>query len=188
MKYLETDALVVVDVQNDFCQGGALPVPDGALVVQAINHLVHHFDHLVFSRDWHESDHCSFGDPPEFKDGSWPEHCLRHSPGAELHGNLMVPMDAHIVNKGEEEEAYSAFQNTDLEDWLKGRGVKRVFVAGLATDYCVKFTVLDAVKAGFETWLVEDGCQGVAEESTREALAVMAAAGVQGCQSQDFQK
>ena len=90
MKVRDTDALLVVDVQNDFCPGGVLAVCGGDHVVSPINRVMGHFDHLVFSRDWHPRDHCSFSDTPEFRDGSWPEHCVQDSPGAEFHGDFMI--------------------------------------------------------------------------------------------------
>lgn len=180
MTLTDNDALIVVDVQNDFCQGGALPVPGGEGVVRVINTLQMKFHRLFFTRDWHPQDHCSFSDEPAFTDQSWPVHCVQDSPGAEFHGNLHVPSDAIIISKGTDPatEAYSGFQGTDLEVRLRAAGVTRVFVAGLATDYCVRATALDAVRAGFETVLVEDGCRGVNEDSTITALSEMRAAGV----------
>ena len=188
MEVSASDALIVVDVQNDFCPGGALPVPGGDNVVRAINRLSPSFDTLVFSCDWHPGDHCSFSDAPEFRDGSWPPHCVQHSPGAEFHGDLMVPLDAWVVHKGTdpEREAYDAFQDTGLAEYLRGRGVQRVFVAGLATDYCVKATALSALREGFETILVKDACRGVAEDTTAAALAELAGAGVVACTSAAF--
>lgn len=181
MQVTGSDALVVVDVQNDFCPGGALPVPDATLVVRPINLIVHKFDRVVFSRDWHPRDHISFSDTPEFRDGSWPEHCVENTPGAEFHGDLMVPMDAPVIDKGTDpaQEAYSAFQGTvSLLDTLKGWGVTRVFIAGLATDFCVRATALDARSHGFETWLVTDAVRGVTPEGSRAAIAEMREAGV----------
>ncbi len=188
MKIAETDALIVVDVQNDFCPGGALAVPNGDAVVSPINRIMEQFSLLVFSRDWHPRDHCSFSQMPEFRDGSWPQHCVQNSPGAEFHGSLRVPLDAIFINKGEapEKEAYSAFSEGTLAETLRARGVKRVFIAGLATDYCVKFTALDAVRAGFETVLLLDACRGVAPESTEAAIEEMKAAGVFICQTGDL--
>lgn len=185
MKVQESDALIVVDVQNDFCPGGALPVPCGDQVVPVINRVMVYFEHLVFSRDWHPQDHCSFSDTPAFRDGSWPVHCVQDSPGAEFQGDLRVPLDAHVVSKAAEpdSEAYSAFSGTDLEQELHRRGVSRVFVTGLATDYCVKFTALDAIKAGLDAVLIEDGCRGVAEATSAAALEEMKQAGVQVCHS-----
>ena len=185
MKVKDTDALIVVDVQNDFCPGGALPVLGGDMAVPAINRVMEKFQHLVFSRDWHPSDHCSFASSPEFRDGSWPAHCVQHSPGAEFHGDLRVPLDAVIVDKGAEpdQEAYSAFAGTGLAETLRKRSVERVFVAGLATDYCVKSTALDALEEGFQAVLIEDGCRGVADETTQAALDEMRKAGVIACRS-----
>lgn len=183
MKVSEDDALIVVDVQNDFCPGGALPVPGGEGVVRVINPLQMKFQRLYFTRDWHPQDHCSFSDTPTFTDKSWPVHCVQDSPGAEFHGDLHVPSDATIISKGTDpgREAYSGFQGTDLAAQLRAAGVRRVFVAGLATDYCVKATALDAVEAGFETVLVTDGCRGITDESTAEALAEMDGAGIVRC-------
>lgn len=188
MKIRDTDALLVVDVQNDFCPGGALAVCGGDQVVSPINRVMGPFDHLVFSRDWHPRDHCSFSDAPEFRDGSWPEHCVQDSPGAEFHGDLRVPLDAIFVYKAThaEKESYSAFDETGLADTLRRRGVNRVFIAGLATDYCVKTTALEALREGFEVVVIEDGCRGVAKETTEAALEEMKAAGVRFCRSGDF--
>lgn len=177
-----TDALLVVDVQNDFCPGGALPVEDGDSVVPEINRLLPLFRTVVFTRDWHPADHVSFADPPLFVDGSWPPHCVQGTPGAGFHPDLKVPHGALIVNKGDDPaaEAYSGFQarDIDLEAWLRGRGVERVFVAGLATDYCVRATSLDARQAGFEVVLLEDAVRGVAPDSTRDALEELRRNGV----------
>lgn len=179
MKVNENDALIVVDVQNDFCPGGALAVPNGDAVVRVINALQHKIDRVYFTRDWHPQDHCSFADEPEFVDQSWPTHCVQDSPGAEFHGDLRVPLDCPVISKGtdSEREAYSGFQGTDLTDQLRAAGVARVFVAGLATDFCVKATVLDALKNGFETVLVEDGCRGISDEGCKQAIQEMRSAG-----------
>lgn len=189
MKVLETDALLIVDVQNDFCHGGALPVPMGERVVSPINRISRKFEHVAASRDWHPHDHCSFSDEPKYVDKSWPAHCVEHTPGAEFHGDLHVPLDAYVVNKGtdSDEEAYSAFSEGSLAGELERRGVTRVFVSGLATDYCVKATALDAVAAGFETMLVEDACKGIADETVAEALSEMQAAGVRLCRADDLE-
>lgn len=189
MKVEDADALIVVDVQNDFCPGGALPVERGDQTPRILNRAIIHFDLLVFSRDWHPSDHCSFSDAPEFKDGSWPPHCVQHSPGAEFHGDLRVPLDAKIVDKGTnpEKEAYSAFDGTDLEEYLRAHQARRVFVGGLATDYCVRATALDAVANGYETYLLVDGCRGVAEDTAQKALDEMQEKGVLTCRVDDIE-
>ena len=182
------DALIVVDVQNDFAPGGALPVNDAKLVVPVINLLEPLFERTVFTRDWHPSDHCSFADEPEFVDGSWPVHCVQDTPGAEFIGDLHVPIDALIVSKATQadKEAYSNFEGTDLLDILTVRDVRRVFICGLATDYCVKATALDARKNGFDTLVVLDACRGIDSPrgSVAEALDQMRQAGVTLCQSE----
>ncbi len=157
------DALIVVDAQNDFAPGGALPVNDARLIVPAINDLAPFFEHIVFSRDWHPSDHCSFAVDPDFVDGSWPPHCVQDTPGAEFLGDLHVPVDAIILSKGTDpdKEAYSGFEDSDLAEALRRREVRRVFVCGLATDYCVKATALDAKDLGFEVVVLLDACRGI---------------------------
>jgi len=183
-----SDALIVVDVQNDFLMGGTLAVPDADLVIRPINSMLMTFDHLVFSRDWHPADHCSFDFDPQYKDGSWPDHCIQNSPGAEFPHDLRVPVDAIIVNKGTspDKEVYSAFEDTGLADRLRKRGVTRVFVAGLALDYCVKATCLDALREGFAVALVEDATQPVAEKQKDMALEELRAAGVVMVRSGDI--
>lgn len=178
----ERDALIVVDVQNDFCPGGALAIAGGDLIVPVANRLLPLFRQRVFTRDWHPSDHVSFADAPEFRDGSWPAHCVQDTPGAEFHPDLVVPPDALIVSKGDDpgREAYSGFQasSIDLAGWLRERAVRRVFVTGLATDYCVRATALDARAAGFQVTLIEDAVRGVAPETTAAALRNLDEAGV----------
>ena len=177
------DALIVVDVQNDFCPGGALPVNEGHRVVPVINHILPLFERIVFARDWHPENHCSFGDPPEFVDGSWPPHCLANSPGAEFHGDLHVPVDAAIVSKGmdPDEEAYSGFSETSLAKDLERWGVTRIFVCGLATEYCVKATALDGLELGLAVVVIENACRGVNYPmgSATCAISEMKTAGVE---------
>lgn len=190
MKVQATDALVVVDVQNDFCHGGALPVPQGHRVVTIINQLAPKFEHTAFTRDWHPANHCSFSEPPEFVDGSWPVHCVANSPGAEFHGDLHVPSDAIIVDKGTdaEKENYSGFDGTSLADNLRRHRVERIFVCGLATDYCVKQTALDGLKHGFAVFLVENACRGIGTpESVTAAVEEMKRAGIKICWSGDLE-
>ncbi len=177
-----TDALIAVDVQNDFLPGGRLGVDDGDAVVPQINMLLPLFEHAVYTRDWHPADHVSFSDEPEYRDGSWPPHCVQGTPGAEFTPDLKIGRDALVVSKGNDPdvEAYSGFQasGVDLTGWLRERDVDRLFVTGLATDYCVLNTVLGGVSAGFEVALVEDAVRGVAPDTTRAALETMRSAGV----------
>ncbi len=158
-----TDAIIVVDVQNDFCPGGALAVADGDAVVPIINDVLGKFQHQVFTRDWHPPDHCSFADSPTFTDGSWPAHCVRETPGAAFHPDLIIPENAIVVNKATERgpDAYSGFDGTGLGERLQAEGVRRVFVCGLATDYCVKATALDAHAACFDVYVLADACHAV---------------------------
>jgi nicotinamidase/pyrazinamidase len=146
------DVLIVVDVQNDFCPGGALGVQEGDKIIPAINRLIQEFTHVVFTRDWHPVNHISFSNDPQFVDKSWPVHCVAETDGAQFHPDLSIPADAIIVSKAtkEEVEAYSCFQDTDLASRLMEMTIQRIFICGLATDYCVKFTTLDALKAGFD--------------------------------------
>ncbi len=151
-----TDVLVVVDVQNDFCPGGALPVREGDQVVPVLNRWIEAAEHsgayVVASRDWHPSGHVSFTD----RGGPWPVHCVRDTPGAAFHPDLCVPDRAIIVDKATDpdRDSYSGFADTGLAERLRQTGVKRVWVGGLALDYCVRATVLDALAEGFEVHLI----------------------------------
>lgn len=182
MKIRSTDALIVVDVQNDFCPGGALAVADGDRVVPIINGLLPHFQHVFFTRDWHPANHCSFANEPTFVDGSWPAHCIKDTPGAEFHKDLNLPENPTIVSTGEQpdKEAYSGFAGTDLKKQLRDAGIKRVAVCGLATDYCVKHTALDARKADLSVVVVSDAIRGVNNPpgSVEKAMEAMREAGV----------
>jgi nicotinamidase/pyrazinamidase len=176
------DAIIVVDVQRDFCPGGSLAVPEGDQVIPVINSLLPMFGRWIYSRDWHPADHVSFSDDPRFQNGSWPAHAVQGTAGAEWCAGLEMPMNAILVSKADDPavEAYSAFQvpRFDLASFLRHRGVDRVFVTGLAADYCVRQTALDARTAGFAAFLVKDAVRGVAEETTAQAFADMEAAGV----------
>ena len=166
-------ALLVVDVQRDFCPGGALPVAGGDKIIPAINELVRAFERaglpIFFTRDWHPKDHVSF----RANGGPWPPHCVRNTPGAGFHPSLAVPEDAEVIDKGtlRAEDAYSGFQGTVLARRLHGLHVKQIFVAGLATDYCVKNTVLDGAAQGFETYVITDCVKGVNLKRTDSATA-----------------
>lgn len=156
-------ALVVVDVQVDFCPGGTLPVRGGDEVVPNLNRVVASFEkaHLpvFFTRDWHPPNHVSFRD----RGGPWPSHCVQGTRGAEFHPGLRLPHDAAVISKGDRpsKEAYSGFQGTDLGARLKKLGVDEILVGGLATDYCVKETALDARRAGFNVTVLEDCVRAV---------------------------
>lgn len=180
MRLNDDDALLVVDVQNDFCPGGSLAVPNGNAVVQVINGMQGKFNVVTFSRDWHPVDHCSFSEAPTFEDKSWPSHCVQHSPGAAFHTDLHVPLDAYVASKGTDanEEAYSAFADPGLADYLKKKQVKRLFVCGLALDFCVKASALSAVEAGFTVLLVQDAARGITDEGVQAALQELRNAGV----------
>ena len=161
--------LVIVDVQNDFCPGGALSVPGGDEVIPKINSWVKRFQEaklpVVYTQDWHPKNHCSFRE----NGGIWPPHCVQGTRGAELHPDLI--MDGTIFRKGflPDKEAYSGFDGTlegkpgnpALGQWLRENGVKRLYVGGLATDYCVKATVLDGLKQGFQVILIRQGVRAV---------------------------
>ena len=199
-------ALVIVDVQNDFCPGGALAVSEGDRVVEVINRTEPGFDLVVATQDWHPANHGSFAanhpgrSPGEEVDLAglpqtlWPVHCVQGTPGAELHPRLDRLRIARVFRKGTEAnvDSYSGFFDngrcsTGLGDYLKGQGVTDVYVCGLATDYCVKFTALDAVGLGFKTYLVEDACRGVElhEGDVRKAIDAMRAQGVVVIQSKE---
>ncbi len=183
----EHDALILVDVQNDFCPGGALPVPEGDRVVPPLNTLLGRVRAFaVATRDWHPPTHCSFRP----QGGPWPIHCVAGTPGADFHPALHTGRVAQVISKATrpDEEAYSGFQGTQLADLLRKRGVRRVFVAGLATDYCVKATALDAVKNGFEVTVLEDAIRGVEVQpgDCARALEEMKRAGIRLLRTEDL--
>jgi nicotinamidase/pyrazinamidase len=175
------DALIVVDVQNDFCPGGTLAVPEGDHVVGVLNDWIARATAedlpVVASRDWHPPGHCSFAD----QGGPWPEHCVRETAGAAFHPDLRLPQNALIINKGEavEHDNYSAFDDTGLADRLHARGVERVWIGGLAQDVCVRASVVDACEAGFDTHLIADATRAVdvSPGDGERALEAMRAAG-----------
>jgi len=180
------DALLIVDPQVDFCPGGALPVPRGDAIFAPLNRISRRFDTVAASRDWHPAGHISF----RSRGGQWPPHCVAGSAGAGFHRDLDQAPIGHVVSKGTdpEVEAYSAFSGTDLEDWLRRRGVRRLAVAGLATDYCVRQSVLDALRAGFEVIVLEDcvGAVDVEPGDGERALADMEAAGATRATSEEL--
>lgn len=180
---LPSDALIVVDVQKDFCSGGALAVEEGDAVVPVINKIMPCFEHVIFTRDWHPPNHCSFSDQPQFVDKSWPVHCVAHSEGAAFHPGLQFPLNAAIVSTGKtpEEDGYSGFEGTDLHHNLREKNVERVFVCGLATDYCVKHTALAAARLTYHVMLVVDAVRGVSPQTSHDALYEMKEVGVETC-------
>jgi len=174
------DALIIVDVQRDFCPGGALPIPDGDAVVPVLNRWISAAENagipVFFSRDWHPAGHLSFRE----RGGQWPGHCLQDTPGAAFHPDLHVPTSAPIVTKGVrfDKDQYSAFDETGLGHALAAARARRVWVGGLAEDVCVRATALDAARQGFETHLVPQGTRPVTPEGGRAARAELRAAGV----------
>jgi nicotinamidase/pyrazinamidase len=194
------DALLIVDFQNDFTPGGALPVAEGDQIAEPINSLLDSFDLVIATRDWHPPDHGSFmgvevdaakwrgADPPSI----WPVHCVQGTPGAQLHPALEQAKVDVVIDKGQDpnSQGYSGFQDTRLGDLLRERGVDRLFVAGLATDYCVKNTVLDARRLGFDVTVIEDAIRGVEVNrgDSERALGEMERAGAEVTSSQAVRK
>jgi nicotinamidase/pyrazinamidase len=169
-----TDTLIIVDVQNDFLLGGSLAVPNAEEIIPILNNYIEIFKEnqgkIFATRDWHPINHMSF----EEYGGLWPPHCIRNTKGAQFHPRVNLPKNAIIISKAIEsdKEAYSGFDQTTLFEELKKNGVSRVFIGGLATDYCVKNTVLDAVKLGFYTYLLLDASRGINAASGDVARAI----------------
>ena len=195
----DEDALIVVDVQNDFVRGGALAVPDGETILPLVNRLIGAFAQVVVTQDWHPAGHASFASShpgakpfdviatPYGSQVLWPDHCVQGAPGAALVAGLAVDSALLVLRKGMHAavDSYSAFLEADrrtttgLGALLSARGVDRIFVCGLATDFCVAFTALDARAAGFETFVVEDACRAIdANGSLAVARTRMDATGV----------
>jgi nicotinamidase/pyrazinamidase len=196
----DDDVLLIIDVQNDFCPGGALAVADGDAVVPVVNRLAEKFDHVVLTQDWHPSGHSSFATShpgaapfasiamPYGPQTLWPDHCVQGSAGAAFHPRLETTRAELVIRKGfrPEIDSYSAFYENDrktptgLAGYLRERGLRRVFLAGLATDYCVHYSAVDARRLGFDTVLVEAGCRAIdLAGSLAAAWAAMTEAGVQ---------
>jgi nicotinamidase/pyrazinamidase len=178
------NALIVVDVQNDFCEGGSLAVAGGAAVASAITALIHEgsYTQVVATRDYHLDPGAHFSEEPDFVD-SWPPHCRVGTPGASFHPELDVAGVVEVFSKGLHTAAYSGFEGVSsdgstLTDWLRARSVSSVDVVGIATDHCVRATALDAVAAGFATTVLLDLTAGVARPTVDAALAQLAEAGV----------
>lgn len=200
-------ALVIVDIQNDFCPGGALPVKEGDRIVPVVNDLQEHFDLVVATQDWHPPDHMSFASNHGRKPGEvvrvkgieqilWPDHCVQGSRGAEFVNGFKTDRVAHVFKKGMDKwiDSYSCFfdnahlKDTGLGDYLKKKGVDGVYLAGLATDYCVKYSALDAVELGFKTSVIEDACRGIdlSEGDLNRALVEMKTRGVRILKSEEI--
>jgi nicotinamidase/pyrazinamidase len=179
-------ALIVVDVQNDFCEGGSLPVNGGAGVAAAITEVLAdpdrwHWDHVVATQDHHIDPGAHFSDSPDYVN-TWPVHCVVGTPGQDFHPNLDTDRIEAIFTKGDHAAAYSGFEGhaggVSLAAWLRMRGVDAVDVVGIATDHCVRATALDAAREGFATTVLLDLTAGVAEATVTDALSSMDAAGV----------
>lgn len=157
------DALVIVDIQNDFMPGGTLPVYNALSIIPIINKYIYIFTNnkatIIATRDWHPLNHISFNT----SGGPWPPHCIQGSKGAEFHQDLKLPSSSIIISKGykEDSEAYSGFEGTELDQILKLRGIRRVFICGVATDYCVKATAIDAIRLGYTVFVLIDAIKGV---------------------------
>lgn len=191
LKINRKTALIVVDVQNDFCPGGALAMKEGDRVVSVFNRYIELFEKsggpIYAARDWHPKNHSSF----KAQGGPWPPHCVQETEGANFHPDLKLPAHAIIISKGwrVEDDSYSEFEGTNLELYLKRKGIRRVLVGGLATDYCVKNTVLDARRLGFETYLLVDVSRGidVKKGDSEKAIEGMKKAGAIPLTLQDVQ-
>ena len=194
----KNDVLIVVDIQNDFCPGGALAVPRGDEVVPIVNALAARFRNVVLTQDWHPRGHLSFASShpgrkpyetfaaPYGEQVLWPDHCIQATPGAEFHKALDIPHAALVTRKGFDRniDSYSAFYENDritptgLIGYLRERRLTRVFLVGLAFDFCVRYSAEDAKREGFEVFVVEDGCRGIdiggSVAATRQSLAALA--------------
>jgi nicotinamidase/pyrazinamidase len=179
LKIQDGDALLIIDVQNDRLPGGTLAVPDGDKVVaplsRCINVFHQHGQPIYATRDWHPADHCSF----QAQGGQWPAHCVQGTPGAEISPALGLPAFAMVVSKAMDSarDAFSGFEGTELAFQFMMYGVKRVFVGGLATDYCVLATVRDALKQGLQVYVLSDAVQAINAEDGARASAEMTALG-----------
>ena len=174
-----SEGLLIIDFQNDFCPGGALPVEDGDGIAGRVGELIDsgRFDLVVATRDWHPADHASFRE----QGGPWPPHCVQGTPGAELHPSLDASKIDHVVDvgSGREDEGYSGFEKSRLAGILRGAGIDAVTVVGLATDYCVRATALDALREGFAVTVDREGIRGIDVEpgDSERALAEIREAG-----------
>jgi len=208
MKPTAQDALLVIDVQNCFTPGGSLAVKEGDQIIPLINRLAGAFEHVILTQDWHTPGHVSFASShagkkpfetiqlPYGTQVLWPDHCVQGTAGAELHKDLRIPHAELIIRKGyrKQMDSYSAFYEADgktptgLTGYLRDRGLMQVFLAGLATDFCVAWSAMDARKAGFGALVIEDACRGIdADGSLAKAWKDMLGAGVKRIQSEDVE-
>jgi nicotinamidase/pyrazinamidase len=187
LHYEPHDALLIVDPQVDFCPGGALPVPGGDAIFDAVNRAAKAAPLVVASRDWHPADHISF----QARGGTWPPHCVQGTPGAEFHPALDTRPVQRVFSKASDpdRDAYSAFDGTGLAPWLHEKGVQRLVIAGLATDYCVRASALDALQEGFRVVVLEDavGAVNVMPEDGEHALAEIRERGAEMARSTDLE-
>ncbi|MGB6869223.1 MAG: bifunctional nicotinamidase/pyrazinamidase [Acidobacteriaceae bacterium] len=206
MEITGQDALIVVDVQNDFCPGGALPVPEGDAVIPVILAIAGRFEHILLTQDWHPRDHCSFASShvgrkpfdldPVSGERLWPDHCVQGTHGAAIHAALQLPRAELILRKGfrQKVDSYSAFFENDhttptgLDGYAEESGFRRFFLAGLAFDFCVGFSALDARRCGYEAVVIRDACRGIDADGSVAAMeAQLARAGVGLMSSRNLQ-
>ena len=179
------DVLLVVDVQHDFLEGGALGIARGSGVIAPLNRALDAFQArglpVIATRDWHPPGHCSFRE----RGGPWPVHCVQGTPGADFHPALRLPRGTRVVSKGTDpaREAYSGFEGTPLADMLRSLGCRRIWIGGLATDYCVKTSVLQLRRAGLRVIVHLDACRGIAPETVASAHTQMIEAGAELAQT-----
>ncbi|MFT4087859.1 MAG: isochorismatase family protein [Gordonia sp. (in: high G+C Gram-positive bacteria)] len=176
-------ALVIVDVQNDFCEGGSLAVIGGAAVATAVSTLIDEYDTVVATRDYHIDPGDHFSENPDYVD-SWPPHCVAHTDGVGFHPNLDLEAVQQVFSKGEYSAAYSGFEGHDadgalLADWLRAHRITHVDVVGIATDYCVRATAVDAAKEGFTTRVLLNFTAAISPVTTEAATAELESAGVE---------
>jgi nicotinamidase/pyrazinamidase len=207
MELTSRDALIVVDVQNDFCPGGALAVPEGDAVIPVIQRIAPVFEHIVLTQDWHPEGHCSFASSYAGKKAGdvvlvggeeqrlWPDHCVQGTQGAEIHPDLKLERAELILRKGfrKEVDSYSAFFENDhrtptgLAGYCRERGLERMFFVGLAYDFCVGFSALDARRCGFEALVIKDACRAIdVEGSVARMEAGFGRAGVKVVASEEL--
>lgn len=184
------DALMIIDLQNDFLPGGSLEIPGATALIPVLNRYIACFQThrlpVIATRDWHPPDHCSFIE----QGGPWPPHCVAGSAGAAFHADLALPADTHIVSKAtaRDTDAYSGFSGTGLNELLQFLHIQRIFVGGVATEYCVRNTVTDALRFGFAVIVLQDAIQAINRQpdDNRQALDDMIAHGAQLTQFQEL--